>query len=265
MIRRLADRLVAVDLLDQAAELLQHQVDHRLQGAARAQVATHLAVIYLMNHKPERAVATLRATRAAGLADALRDQRRLIEARALSDAGRHDLALEIISDLKSQAAIRLRADILWAAHRWREAAEQIEALYGDRWKKFAPLSASERFDILRAGIGYALADETLALTRFRDRYMPKMAQGPDRRAFEVVSAPIGTGNDEFQNVARRVAGIGTLDAFLRDLRARYPEAPVTQAKAETKPGAPPQPAKPQVQPAKADTQPTGSISRTSAR
>ena len=33
MIRRLADRLVSVDLLDQAAELLQHQVDHRLQGA----------------------------------------------------------------------------------------------------------------------------------------------------------------------------------------------------------------------------------------
>ena len=32
MIRRLADRLVSVDLLDQAAELLQHQVDHRLQG-----------------------------------------------------------------------------------------------------------------------------------------------------------------------------------------------------------------------------------------
>ncbi len=59
MIRRLADRLVAVDLLDQAAELLQHQVDNRLQGAARAQVATRLAVIYLMNRKPERAIATL--------------------------------------------------------------------------------------------------------------------------------------------------------------------------------------------------------------
>ena len=54
MIRRLADRLVSVDLLDQAAELLQYQVDNRLQGAARAQVATRLAVIYLMNHKPDR-------------------------------------------------------------------------------------------------------------------------------------------------------------------------------------------------------------------
>ena len=65
MIRRLADRLVAVDLLDQAAELLQYQVDNRLQGAARAQVATRLAVIYLMNRKADRALATLRATRTA--------------------------------------------------------------------------------------------------------------------------------------------------------------------------------------------------------
>ena len=54
MIRKLAERLVSVELLDQGAELLQYQVDNRLQGAARAQVATRLAVIYLMNHKPDR-------------------------------------------------------------------------------------------------------------------------------------------------------------------------------------------------------------------
>src|SRR5205814_3126430 len=63
MIRRLADRLVSVDLLDQAAELLQHQVDHRLQGAARAQVATRLALIYVMNRKVDKALAALRASR----------------------------------------------------------------------------------------------------------------------------------------------------------------------------------------------------------
>ena len=87
MIRRLADRLVSVDLLDQAAELLQHQVDHRLQGAARAQVATRLAVVYLMNRKPDRALATLQKTRAADLSNDLRDQRLLIEARAMSNLG----------------------------------------------------------------------------------------------------------------------------------------------------------------------------------
>src|SRR5206468_5343099 len=60
MIRRLADRLVSIDLLDQAAELLQHQVDHRLQGAARAQVSVRLAVIYLIARKPHRALPVFR-------------------------------------------------------------------------------------------------------------------------------------------------------------------------------------------------------------
>src|SRR5204862_8137684 len=40
MIRRLADRLAAIDLLDQAGELLQYQVEHRLDGSARAHVAS---------------------------------------------------------------------------------------------------------------------------------------------------------------------------------------------------------------------------------
>jgi tetratricopeptide (TPR) repeat protein len=60
MIRRLADRLVAVDLLDQASELLQYQVDKRLEGAARAQVAARLAMVYLTSRKPDRAISALR-------------------------------------------------------------------------------------------------------------------------------------------------------------------------------------------------------------
>src|SRR5262249_62419748 len=94
MIRRLADRLISVDLLDQAAELLQHQVDHRLEGAGRAQVATRLAVVYLMNRKADRALAALRAARTAELSNDLRSQRLLLQARARSDLGRHDGALE---------------------------------------------------------------------------------------------------------------------------------------------------------------------------
>ena len=126
MIRRLADRLVGIDLLDQAADLLQYQVDNRLQGAARAQVATRLAVIYLMNRKADRALATLRATRTADLTNEVRNQRLLLEARALSDMGRHDLALEVIGNLDGREVIRLRSDIYWAGRHWREAAEQIE-------------------------------------------------------------------------------------------------------------------------------------------
>lgn len=224
MIRHLADRLVSVDLLDQAADLLQYQVDKRLQGAARAEVATRLAVIYLMNRKPDRALAALRTTRVADLSADLRDQRLLLEARALSDLGRHELALDVASDLKGPLAMRLRSDIDWASRKWRQAAEEIELLYGERWKQWQPLTDVERCDILRAEVGYALAEDKLGLERFRDKYAAKMAGTPDARAFEIVSAPLGSGSADFHNIAHVAAAADTLDDFLRDMKARYPES-----------------------------------------
>src|ERR1700722_4220239 len=224
MIRRLADRLVGIDLLDQAADLLQYQVDNRLQGAARAQVATRLAVIYLMNHKADRALATLRATRTADLTNEVRNQRLLLEARALSGMGRHDLALEVIGNLDGREVIRLRSDIYWAGRHWREAAEQIELLYGERWKDWQPLNDIERSDILRAELGYALGEDTLGLGRFREKYAAKMAGTPDAHAFDVVSAALGPSGTEFASIAHAAAAVDTLDGFLRDMQARYPDA-----------------------------------------
>ena len=237
MIRRLADRLVGIDLLDQAAELLQYQVDNRLQGAARAQVATRLAVIYLMNRKADRALATLRATRTADLSNEVRNQRLLLEARALSDMGRHDLALEVIGNLDGREVIRLRSDINWAGRHWGELAEQIELLYGERWKDWQPLDDTERSDILRAELGYALAEDALGLGRFREKYAAKMAGTPDAHAFDVVSAPLGTSGKEFAAIAHAAAAVDTLDGFLRDMQARYPDASAA-------PPAAPQPAPP---------------------
>ncbi len=224
MIRRLADRLVAVDLLEQASELLQYQVDHRLEGAARAQVAARLAMVYLMSRKPERAIDALRSTRIADLAGELRQQRLLLEARAQSDIGRHDLALDIISNIGGREAVRLRSDIYWGARRWRESAEQIELLYGDRWRDFQPLTALEKSDVIRAAIGYALAEDVIGLARFREKYGPKMDSESDRAAFDVAAKPATADSADFARIAKMAATIDTLDGFLREMKTRFPDA-----------------------------------------
>jgi tetratricopeptide (TPR) repeat protein len=271
MIRRLADRLVAVDLLDQAAELLQYQVDHRLQGAARAQVAMRLAVIYLMNRKADDAIATLRATRVEDVSRDMRQQRLLIESRALSDLGRYDVALEIIANIAGPESSRLRADVLWAAHRWREAAEQIELIYGDRWTQFAPLNDVERSDLLRAAAGYALGNDSLGLARFRERYAGKMGEGPDRRTFDVITEPVDASGADFRAVAHSVAAVDTLSSFLRDLRARYPGTGALPSMSAPPPIAPPRTSALPPGGAKPDPATTGStpppppLSRTAAR
>ena len=69
--------------------------------------------------------------------------------------------MEVIANLQGLEVERLRADILWKARRWRDAAEQIEKFYGERWSKFAPLADAERADVLRAAVGYALAEDAI--------------------------------------------------------------------------------------------------------
>jgi tetratricopeptide (TPR) repeat protein len=224
MIRRLADRLVAVDLLEQASELLQYQVNHRLEGAARAQVAARLAMVYLMNRKPDRAIAALRTTRITDLAGELRQQRLLLEARAQSDIGRRDLGLDIISNITGREAIRLRSDIFWAARRWRESSEQIELYYGDRWRDFKPLNPMEKGDVIRAVVGYALAEDSIGLARFREKYAPLMSGEADRAAFDTASKPASSNSAEFAQIAKMAASVDTLDGFLREMKARFPDA-----------------------------------------
>jgi tetratricopeptide (TPR) repeat protein len=224
MIRKLADRLVAVDLLDQAAELLQYQIDKRLEGAARAQVAARLAIVYLTNRKPDRAITALRSTRIADLSGELRQQRLLLEARAQSDVGRHDLALDIVSSLSGRETVRLRSDIYWASRQWRESAEQIELYYADRWRDFKPLNPAEKSDMIRAVVGYALAEDTIGLERFREKYGPLMSSEADRAVFNTASKPVGSSSADLAQIAKMAASVDTLEGFLREMRTRFPDA-----------------------------------------
>jgi len=224
LIRRLADRLVAVDLLDQASDLLQYQIDNRLEGAARAQVAAKLATIYLMNRKPQRALAALQSSRLAELSGELRQERLLLEARAQSEIGRRDLALDIISNVGGREAIRLRSDIHWAARRWREAAEQIELYLGDRWRDFTPLTSPEKSDVLRAAIGYTLAEDSLGQARFREKFGPLMTSAEDSAMLAIAGRPGAARGADLERVVKLAASVDTLEGFVRDMKARFPDA-----------------------------------------
>lgn len=222
LIRRLSERLVAVDLLDQASEVLEHQVQFRLTGAARAQVATRLAIVHLMNRKPQKAVAILSATRLADLPQELREQRLLLESRALMGTNRFDNAIDILSSVKGPEADRQRADVHWAAKRWRQAGEAIETMLGERWKEDAPLDEIERSDVLRAGLAYALANETLGLTRLKEKFGARLDGAPEKAAFEQIAAdpnPRAIGA-----AAKLLANIDSFAVFLAMYQAKFPAA-----------------------------------------
>jgi tetratricopeptide (TPR) repeat protein len=249
MIRRLAERLVQLDLLGEAADLLQYQVDNRLGGVAKANVATRLAIIQLMNRQPAKAYQALRESRQAEMPAELRRSRSLIEARALSDLSRTDLALEMLVGESGPEIDRLKADILWQSRRWREAGEQFERIVGDRWQTPEPLDEHARADVMRAAIAFGLGDESLSLERLRAKFSAKMADSADASSFAVITSPGGARASEYRDLAKSIASADTLTEFLTEYRKRYPEAPMAPPRGV--PGGPPSAEnKPNANPAK---------------
>src|SRR5262249_35859645 len=100
----------------------------------------------------------------------------------------------------------------------------IELYYGDRYRDYKPLNSAERSDVLRAVIGYALAEDAIGLARFREKYAPLMTGEADRIAFDVASKPASGSSAEFAQIAKMAASVDTLDGFLREMKARFPDA-----------------------------------------
>ena len=220
MIRRMSERLVAVDLLGPAANLLAYQVDKRLDGIAKAQVATRLAAVYLMDHKPDKAVAAIRESQITGLPDEEMHQRMLIEARAFAALKQWDNALDLIAVDQAEDTKRLRADIYWDSGNWAIAGQKAEELLEARWSDPAPLSIADRAQVMRTAVAYSLANDEASLKRVREHFAPKMKSTPDGGLFAVLSADIDQHGMAFREAAAKIAAIDSLQTFMKDFAKR---------------------------------------------
>ncbi len=218
MIRHMADRLVKVDLLKQAEKLLTWQITKRLDGVARAQVATKLAMIQLMDHKPEAVLQTLRTTQISTLPDVVAHQRLLLEARALADQKHFNQALDLIAVDQQLDTQKLRAEITWESGNWAVAGKECEALLGDRWKDGPALTDEERQTVMRAAVAYSMANDEASLDRLREHFAARMKGSPDAAAFAVVTQRIDLQGVAFRDAAAKVASIDTLQSFMKELQ-----------------------------------------------
>jgi tetratricopeptide (TPR) repeat protein len=233
MVRKLARRLVDVDLLSQAADLLKYQAENRLDGVPRAEVSTDLAMIDLMNRQPEAAIEAINKSRTTLLPNSLNAQRRMIEARAWLGVAQYDHALEIIQNDKTADANSIRAEVAWKQRSWPKAGAQFEALVGDRWKTAGPLSADDEARLLRAGICYSLAGDEAGLTRLHDRYQTFIAQARQPDALKVALSGLGgvqlTSTDFTRAAAENDGFVGWVTAMKQRFRDMPPPVSASAA------------------------------------
>ena len=220
MIRRLADRLVQVDLLDRAARLLDHQVNFRLKGGEKSRVAARLAVIHLLNKSPAEALAVLDASRFGVLSDELTKERRYLRIRALVELNRTEEALQSLAGDGSEPAELLRADIHWRNQDWAAAAKTMQGLLTDQAGPDVPLSASDQNRVIQTAISLYMADDFDGLDKLTDQFAARMANGPHADTFRVLTHNIDPTKTEFRQLAGAIADTSQLEAFMASYRSR---------------------------------------------
>jgi len=221
MVRKLADRLVAVDLLDRAGKLLEEQIEFRLKGTDKARVGAQLALIRIMANEPDQALKALEDSNSPGLPEDLLTKRRHLRARALMDQAKSDVALQLLQHDESIDAQRLRAEIFWDAQDWPRAAQVFGRLIrADGARPQSGLSEKQALSVLNYAIALTLSDNERGVRRVRDDYGTPMEGTTYRDAFQLITAQKTADAVNARDVAAKVQDAENFQSFLTEYRDR---------------------------------------------
>ena len=212
MIRNLAERLVKIDMLDRATQMLDHQVQKRLQGEERTRVGTRLASIYLMNHQPKQALETLKVTGYGDLPQDLLLLRLRLTAKALAEQGRSDKSIDVLTSDTSPEGTLLRLSIYWDNKDWTNVILSAEEILSNRNDPTAPLTKEETGVLLKLATAYVYDHDTGQIQYLRDYFTPLLKNNPDKDSFLFITSESGT--LDYANINNLNNDINSVKTFL---------------------------------------------------
>lgn len=226
-VQNLAERLVEIELLGRASELLQYQLDHRVSGADAVNVALRLASIQLIDGKAEEALGSIARAEEnlSALSGNARSEKerelKLLKARALSKSNRESEGLSLLNSLsKDEDVSRLRADIAWNASQWDVAASAFaDLIRGENISVTRPADDYETNLIINRAIALNLSGNRSELANLRERYQDLMAQSTKAKIFDLVTRPrqLGMLNND-SSVRSLISEVDLFGEFLENYR-----------------------------------------------
>ena len=156
-------RLVRLDLLENAADLLRHQIKYRLQGEKRVINADNLALVLLMDKKPNEAMLVLDDTDKDNFNFKEHQHRGRLRARALIDLEKYEDAVEYLKDDDMQDAEIIRREALFQGKNWNGYVDRINSNFDQLLEKLDDKNPSSIQDILRLAIAYYMLNKQEAL------------------------------------------------------------------------------------------------------
>lgn len=224
IVRNLADRLAAVDLNDRAIALLAHQIKFRSEGLDRAQLGTRLALLYLIEKDPAKALETLEATNYGELPSELARVRNQIAARALADVGKPEEGFAALRNDTSLQGIKLRMQIVWQMEDWPNVINLAEDQLALRKDFTAPLNADEQEVLIRLALAYSFENNKEQLKYLQDYYLNLIPNNSSNKPifYYLTSHNEVLNPKEIDKITAQISGTA---AFLKSLRESLQSLP----------------------------------------
>jgi len=219
MIRKLADRLVKVDLLDRAGALLKYQITYRLKGLDKARVGSQLALLDLLDKRPSDALDAIKASDVDGLPPELIAQRKHLEARALADLDRGADAIATLKDDTSREAQLLRTEIFGKMKDWASAADVFAALVPEP-DRGAKLTESDAQMVVNWATDLTLGKDDRGLASLRRTYGPAMTGTSYQAAFDLLTSAPDKQVTNFPGLAEKIKQAQDFKSFMTSYKEK---------------------------------------------
>ena len=190
--KKFAERLVQVDFLGEAGDILEDLVRNRLKATEAAKTGARLAAIRLLDTQPEAALEALNVSFKNDVewTSALVQERELLRAKALSELDQAQEALEILDRLNNtEKTRRLRVDIAWKAGRWADAARSLNDLIDIKDSFDGELDVDNARLILNQAVAHNLSGNARRLADHRRKYLSVMEKTEFARLYTLVTRP----------------------------------------------------------------------------
>lgn len=227
MVQQLVDVLVSIDLLDQATARLKNLVEFRLQGEEKSRAGARLAVINLLNRKPEDAISALQMSRVDDVPAALSLERNRIAAKALIDLKHYDQALTMIDGDYSKEGEAVRLEAYTKKEDWAYVVDILENILRSRPDLNAPFTDEEGHQLVQLVLGYIFLGENDQLKYLRDAYLPLMEKNKYRPEFAFFTQDTKAINR--QDFDKFSSSINNMQGFMDNYRQKVQSEGLSEA------------------------------------
>ena len=218
MIDRLSERLISVDLLEQVAGLLDHQMRAQTEKERRSQIGAKLAAVYILNRQPQKALTSLQDSVFGENPIMLRLLRNRLAAEAMVNLEKYDLAMQTLGQDDTPETERIRLMVYWKRKEWDKLTSSVENLLKNRQDITDPINLDESEYLIKLALAYVFTDNKEQLQYLRDYFSPLMASNPNRKLFEFVTSPdIAPNSRNFDEV---IESVNKTKSFIENYKAR---------------------------------------------